>query len=148
MLNLVERSEERKNAYGLTSITNRGIKERLERIWNNPDAPIKPKFELASVANSEIKVAEYIYAVINYSGREYTCYFAWRDRYADSKMDGAMKLHPENKDLWTISTKYKDGFKEDKAELPLPVVEALLYEVAKQLATKCPYVPETYIKEA
>ena len=140
-------NELRISEYELTTITNNGIKERLERIWNNPDAPIKPRFELATIANSKIVVGESIMGVFNYHDRKYTCCFAWRDRYADSKMDGAMKLHPENKDLWTINVKYKNGFKEEKAELPLPVVEALLYEVAKQLATKCPYVPE-YIKEA
>lgn len=142
MKEIITEMDMRINEYELTSITNKGIKERLERIWNNPDAPVEPKFKLSSVANSEIRVGEYIYAAINYSGRDYTCYFAWRDRYADSKMDRAMKLHPENKDLWTINVKYKDGFKEDRTELPLPVVEALLYEVANYLATKCPYNKE------
>lgn len=131
------------NEYKLTSITNRGIKERLERIWNNPDAPVEPKFKLATGANLEIKFDEYIYTAINYSGRKYTCYFAWRDHQADSKMDGCMHLHPDNEDLWAINVVYANGREDDHiTELPLPVVEALLYEVANYLATKCPYNKE------
>lgn len=127
--------------YSLTPVTNRGIKERLEGIWNNTDATA-PKFKLARIVNLKININDFIYASINYSRRNYTCYFAWRDHHADNKMDGAAGLHPENSSMWSIRVIYADGFKEYIHELPLPVVEVLLYEVAKQLVTKCPYNEE------
>lgn len=127
--------------YYLTTITNRGIKEKMEDIWNNPDVP-KPKFKLARIANLKININDFIYASINYSRRNYTCYFAWRDHHADNKTDGAVGLHPENINMWSIRVVYADGFKEYIEELPLPVVEVLLYEVANCLATKCPYNKE------
>lgn len=132
------RTEERQNTYACTSITDAGIKERLENLWNNPDSPVEPEFNLAAISNSEVRIGVHVYVTISYIGRTYTCYFAWR-KTGEDRLDGAMHLHPEDKYLWSTNVQYKDGFKDTVSELPLPVVEALTYEVAKQLATKCAY---------
>ena len=144
------REEIKKHDYIWSSMENSVLKERLESVWSNPDNPIPPMFDdVCEVVNSDINVGVHVYANIKYCGSTtYECYFAWRDHHTDSKMDGGMHLHPENKFLWGISRTYSNGFKDPVVKLPTAVAEALLYEVAKQLATKCPYVPETYIKEA